>query len=131
MDSNARAARYCYFGCTHFPLLIEELEKVLPNGTRFIDSGSAIARRTVWLINQEEIANSEEENFAYCLLMDDNAKDYSQFSKLKGSKRWKTSYLSQIWWKAERTEKYEKGCQIFLTPYNAHPLTGTRQRKAR
>lgn len=58
-------------GCTHFPLLIEELEQVLADGTRFIDSGAAIARRTVWLINnQAEITPTEEQNFAYCLLMD-------------------------------------------------------------
>ncbi|MGO2335617.1 glutamate racemase [Providencia sp.] len=60
-------------GCTHFPLLIEELEKVLPDGTRFIDSGSAIARRTVWLINnQAEIIESDEEDFAYCMLMNES-----------------------------------------------------------
>lgn len=60
-------------GCTHFPLLIEELEKVLPNGTRFIDSGAAIARRTAWLINnsQTEIIPIEEQDFAYCLKMDE------------------------------------------------------------
>ena len=33
-------------GCTHFPLLQEELLKVLPEGTRLVDSGAAIARRT-------------------------------------------------------------------------------------
>ncbi|HBO22704.1 MAG TPA: glutamate racemase [Providencia sp.] len=60
-------------GCTHFPLLIEELEKVLPDGTRFIDSGAAIARRTVWLINnQAEIIESDEEDFAYCMLMNES-----------------------------------------------------------
>jgi len=59
-------------GCTHFPLLIEELEEVLPNGTRFIDSGSAIARRTVWLVNnQAEIIPTEEKDFAYCLQMNE------------------------------------------------------------
>lgn len=62
-------------GCTHFPLIVEELEEVLPSGTRFIDSGAAIARRTVWLINNqaEEIVLSEEKDFAYCLLMNDEA----------------------------------------------------------
>ena len=60
-------------GCTHFPLLIEELEKVLPDGTRFIDSGAAIARRTVWLINnQAEIMESDEKDFAYCMLMNES-----------------------------------------------------------
>ncbi len=33
-------------GCTHFPLLAEELMQVLPEGTRLVDSGAAIARRT-------------------------------------------------------------------------------------
>ncbi|WP_313621227.1 glutamate racemase, partial [Pantoea septica] len=37
-------------GCTHFPLLREELQQVLPAGTRLIDSGAAIARRTAWLL---------------------------------------------------------------------------------
>ncbi|EDU61334.1 glutamate racemase [Providencia stuartii] len=62
-------------GCTHFPLLIEELEQVLPDGTRFIDSGAAIARRAVWLINNqaEEVIDSQEKDFAYCLLMNDAA----------------------------------------------------------
>ena len=40
-------------GCTHFPLLKEELQAVLPEGTRLIDSGAAIARRTVWLLQHE------------------------------------------------------------------------------
>ncbi|EPQ7201591.1 MULTISPECIES: glutamate racemase [Providencia] len=62
-------------GCTHFPLLIEELEQVLPDGTRFVDSGAAIARRAVWLINNqaEEVIDSQEKDFAYCLLMNDTA----------------------------------------------------------
>lgn len=55
-------------GCTHFPLLAEELQQVLPSGTRLVDSGAAIARRTAWLI--EHLDNpvlSAEKNKAYCL----------------------------------------------------------------
>ncbi|RNM03397.1 glutamate racemase [Dickeya undicola] len=55
-------------GCTHFPLLSEELQRVLPDGTRLVDSGAAIARRTAWLI--EHLDNpklSTERNLAYCL----------------------------------------------------------------
>lgn len=40
-------------GCTHFPLLQEELLQVLPEGTRLVDSGAAIARRTAWLLEHE------------------------------------------------------------------------------
>ncbi len=58
-------------GCTHFPLLANELVEALPDGTRLIDSGAAIARRTVWLIaNQENMVLSQEENRAYCLKED-------------------------------------------------------------
>lgn len=55
-------------GCTHFPLLRDELISILPEGTRFIDSGAAIARRTAWLL-EHEISDvvSVDENIAFCL----------------------------------------------------------------
>lgn len=55
-------------GCTHFPLLQEELLEVLPEGTRLIDSGAAIARRTAWLLEHEAPeALSKDENIAFCM----------------------------------------------------------------
>jgi len=55
-------------GCTHFPLISEELQQVLPEGTRLIDSGAAIARRTVWLLeNESPEAFSQDENMAFCM----------------------------------------------------------------
>lgn len=55
-------------GCTHFPLLTEGLIQVLPEGTRLVDSGAAIARRAVWLIStQENLISTSEENLAYCI----------------------------------------------------------------
>ena len=55
-------------GCTHFPLLQEELLSVLPDGTRLVDSGAAIARRTAWLLEHEAPdAKSADENVAYCM----------------------------------------------------------------
>ncbi|MFC3393589.1 glutamate racemase [Brenneria rubrifaciens] len=55
-------------GCTHFPLLAEELQMALPDGTRLVDSGSAIARRTAWLVaNLRRPALSTEKNLVYCL----------------------------------------------------------------
>lgn len=61
-------------GCTHFPLLREELQQVLPEGTRLIDSGAAIARRTAWLLEHEapEVRSSQE-NAAFCTQMDSEA----------------------------------------------------------
>lgn len=61
-------------GCTHFPLLADELLSVLPDGTRIIDSGAAIARRTAWLVvNQAKIKGTNEISFAYCLKEDENS----------------------------------------------------------
>lgn len=60
-------------GCTHFPLLAEELTLVLPKGTRLVDSGTAIARRTSWLIStQKNLLSTQEDNLAYCMVLDKN-----------------------------------------------------------
>ncbi|EKK4015290.1 glutamate racemase [Cronobacter sakazakii] len=57
-------------GCTHFPLLADELLQVLPEGTRLVDSGAAIARRTAWLLEHEAPdACSCDENIAYCMTL--------------------------------------------------------------
>ncbi|WP_146378416.1 glutamate racemase [Cronobacter turicensis] len=57
-------------GCTHFPLLADELLQVLPEGTRLVDSGAAIARRTAWLLEHEAPdACSSDENIAYCMAL--------------------------------------------------------------
>lgn len=57
-------------GCTHFPLLQDELLQVLPEGTRLVDSGAAIARRTAWLLEHEAPdAKSADENIAYCMAL--------------------------------------------------------------
>lgn len=70
-------------GCTHFPLLADELAHVLPDGTRLVDSGAAIARRTVWLISsQTNLISSQEENVAYC--MDFNADTDALLPVLQG-----------------------------------------------
>ncbi|MBT9431956.1 glutamate racemase [Candidatus Sodalis endolongispinus] len=58
-------------GCTHFPLLSQELQAVLPEGTRLVDSGSAIARRAAWLVEHDmDVSSLQGEtgpNKAYCL----------------------------------------------------------------
>lgn len=61
-------------GCTHFPLLREELQQVLPEGTRLIDSGAAIARRTAWLLEHESPeVHSSQQNVAFCTELDGEA----------------------------------------------------------
>ncbi len=44
--------------------------RFLPEGTRMIDSGAAIARRTAWLLEHEAPdAKSSEENKAFCMTL--------------------------------------------------------------
>lgn len=55
-------------GCTHFPLLRDELAMVLPEGTRMVDSGAAIARRTAWLLEHDAPdIKSTGTNIAFCM----------------------------------------------------------------
>lgn len=39
-------------GCTHYPLLLENLKQSLPLVRFWVDSGEAIARRVAWLLDQ-------------------------------------------------------------------------------
>lgn len=60
-------------GCTHFPLLKNEIQEILGKGYTVVDSGAAIARRVGELLNSVErigdenfTAQSERPNIAYC-----------------------------------------------------------------
>lgn len=59
-------------GCTHFPLLSQELKMVLPKGTHLVDSCSAIARRAAWLLKHDmymcSLQRNRGMNTAYCLI---------------------------------------------------------------
>ena len=37
---------YLVLGCSHYPYLIPQIEKILPKSIRIIDSGEAVARQT-------------------------------------------------------------------------------------
>ncbi|CAM3842302.1 glutamate racemase [Xenorhabdus thuongxuanensis] len=63
-------------GCTHFPLIAKEIAQVLPDGTRLIDSGAAIARRAAWLIkNRDDLFLTTADNLAYCTKIDSANED--------------------------------------------------------
>ena len=40
--------------CTHFPLVLEELEQAAPRPLAFVDGGEGIARRTAWLTRDHQ-----------------------------------------------------------------------------
>ncbi|WP_241625739.1 glutamate racemase [Rosenbergiella epipactidis] len=61
-------------GCTHFPLLKEELQQVFPSETIFVDSGIAVARRAVFLLKDFTIPTlSQSSNIAFSTLEDEKS----------------------------------------------------------
>ncbi|MCK3658599.1 glutamate racemase [Pasteurellaceae bacterium Pebbles2] len=54
-------------GCTHFPLIKEEIQLCLPQVKFFMDSGTAIAKRVQSLLEKAEIKpKSAVKNFIFC-----------------------------------------------------------------
>lgn len=43
-------------GCTHYPLIRDQLQACLPEVRFWVDSGDAIARRTEWLLSQQGVS---------------------------------------------------------------------------
>jgi len=61
-------------GCTHFPLLKEELQQVFPSETIFVDSGIAVARRAVFLLkNYAAPSIFKPSNIAFGTLEDEKS----------------------------------------------------------
>lgn len=84
-------------GCTHFPLLNEELQQVLPEGTRLIDSGAAIARRTAWLLeNESPKACSSDSNLAFCMDITEQAVQLMPVLQRYGFERLEKLALSPV-----------------------------------
>ena len=61
-------------GCTHFPLLKEELQQVFPSETIFVDSGIAVARRAVFLLKDYAAPSTfKPSNIAFGTLEDEKS----------------------------------------------------------
>lgn len=44
-------------GCSHYPYLIPQIEKILPKGIKIIDSGEAVARQTKKILEEQKTFN--------------------------------------------------------------------------
>jgi glutamate racemase len=71
LTANATPPDTLVLGCTHFPLLKEELHRIMP-GIQLVDSGAAIAKRVAALL-QSTTATSTTYGQAYCTQLDDDA----------------------------------------------------------
>lgn len=51
---------YLVLGCTHYPYLLPQIKKILPDSIRIIDSGAAVARQTQHLLYEKKALNLEK-----------------------------------------------------------------------
>lgn len=49
---------YLVLGCSHYPYLIPQLKKILPNSVKIIDSGEAVAKQTRYILNKYKLKNN-------------------------------------------------------------------------
>ncbi|MGO4820431.1 MULTISPECIES: glutamate racemase [unclassified Flavobacterium] len=53
---------YLVLGCSHYPYLIPQIRKILPNNIQIIDSGEAVARQTLNLLKDQVGFTTETSN---------------------------------------------------------------------
>ena len=63
--ANGHRADAIVLGCTHFPLLRDELKKASPDSVQWIDSGAAIARRVKHLIEYLPEHSEKRDTFVH------------------------------------------------------------------
>ena len=59
---------FLVLGCTHYPLIIDSIMKILPKNIKILDSGTAVANQTKKILIQNNLLNNIEgsnSNF-YC-----------------------------------------------------------------
>ena len=52
---------YLILGCTHYPYLIPQIQKILPKRIHIIDSGEAVAKQTKTVLEQNDLLNISKE----------------------------------------------------------------------
>lgn len=68
---------YLVLGCSHYPYLIPQIKKILPENIQIIDSGEAVAKQTKNVL-QEKIDFSTEENNGSIFYTNSNPKVLSE-----------------------------------------------------
>ena len=54
---------YLVLGCSHYPYLIPQIKKILPPHIKIIDSGEAVAKQTLNVLNKKTGLNTSEKTF--------------------------------------------------------------------
>lgn len=70
---------YLVLGCTHYPYLIPQIEKILPKHIKIIDSGIAVAKQTKNILEQNSISNTYNSNPNHTFYTNGNPTILKQF----------------------------------------------------
>lgn len=78
---------YLVLGCTHYPYLIPQLLKLLPQHVKIIDSGQAVARQTKAILEKNNLINVQPTNPKLEFFTNSDPKVMNQLlgTKFKGS----------------------------------------------
>lgn len=52
---------YLVLGCSHYPYLVPQIKKILPDTVKIIDSGEAVARQTKKILQDKNLLNEKKE----------------------------------------------------------------------
>jgi glutamate racemase len=55
---------YLVLGCTHYPYLIPQIQKIIGHKIKIIDSGQAVAKQTKRILESNGLINFDSENSA-------------------------------------------------------------------
>lgn len=73
---------YLVLGCSHYPYLIPQIQKIIPQNIQIIDSGEAVARQTYKILN-EKVGIHSEGNGKATFFTNTNPKVLSEILKNK------------------------------------------------
>ena len=68
-------------GCTHYPLLIDEIRQYYGNRVRVIDSPGIVANQLKMILEQNQLLNSKNPNPDYHFYLSDLTKNFEKISK--------------------------------------------------
>ncbi|MEZ4853276.1 glutamate racemase [Flavobacterium sp.] len=63
---------YLVLGCSHYPYLIAQIQKILPNSIKIIDSGEAVAKQTKNILMQNNLRNSNTKKGEHLFFTNNN-----------------------------------------------------------
>jgi glutamate racemase len=52
---------YLVLGCSHYPYLIPQIQKIIPNTVQIIDSGEAVAKQTLYILKKHNLLHLSKE----------------------------------------------------------------------